>query len=123
MARNGVKGNPAQSARWRFVEDSLPYFSMAIEALENLDRGNRQVERCVTYLSQLALQEDSSTMHPTESSNSQLNPLSRTSTSALAPWQVPMEIDLNEFMLDTDLDLFARNFNINSYSYNTESTE
>ncbi|CAK7219252.1 hypothetical protein SCUCBS95973_003756 [Sporothrix curviconia] len=41
--------------RWEFVEDALPYFGMAIEALENLDRGNRVVERCVSYLSQLVL--------------------------------------------------------------------
>ncbi|CAK7204575.1 hypothetical protein SEUCBS139899_007333 [Sporothrix eucalyptigena] len=41
--------------RWEFVEAALPYFGMAIEALENLDRGNRVVERCVSYLSQLVL--------------------------------------------------------------------
>jgi hypothetical protein len=28
---------------------------MAIEALRNLDRGNRVVDRCVQYLSQLSL--------------------------------------------------------------------
>lgn len=27
--------------------------------------------------------------------------------------QVPMEIDLNEFMLDTDLDFFSRHFDLN----------
>lgn len=37
------------------MEASLPYFNMAIEALQNLDRGNRVVERCVSYLSQLTI--------------------------------------------------------------------
>ena len=33
----------------------------------------------------------------------------------IAPRQVPMEIDLNEFMLDTDLDFLNRNFDIGSH--------
>ena len=40
---------------WDFVEQSRPFFNMAIEALRNLDRGNRVVDRCVQYLSQLSL--------------------------------------------------------------------
>lgn len=30
----------------------------------------------------------------------------------MAPRQVPIGIDLNEFMLDTDLDFFSRDFDI-----------
>lgn len=33
------------------------------------------------------------------------------------PKQVPMEIDLNEFMLDTDLDFLNRHFDINAYPH------
>lgn len=55
IARSETQNDPKLSSRWEFVERSYPYFSMAIEALENLDRGNRVVERCVSYLSQLTL--------------------------------------------------------------------
>lgn len=43
-----------RASHWDFMEQALPYFQMAIEALENLDRGNRVIERCVSYLSQLS---------------------------------------------------------------------
>lgn len=42
------------SSRWDFLDSSSTYLSMAIEALNNLDRGNRVVERCVDYLSHLS---------------------------------------------------------------------
>ena len=32
---------------------------------------------------------------------------------AMPPRPVPWEVDLNEFMLDTDLDFFSRNFDLN----------
>lgn len=32
--------------------------------------------------------------------------------SSMAPRQVPIGIDLNEFMLDTDLDFFSRDFDV-----------
>lgn len=41
--------------QWKFLESSAIYLNMAIEALQNLDRGNRVVQRIVDYLSQLAL--------------------------------------------------------------------
>lgn len=40
---------------WAFAEQARPYLNMAIEALHNLDHGNRVIERCVQYLSQLSL--------------------------------------------------------------------
>ncbi|CAK7216114.1 hypothetical protein SBRCBS47491_002722 [Sporothrix bragantina] len=152
--------------RWEFVEAALPYFGMAIEALENLDRGNRVVERCVSYLSQLVLvpiNPSASVPFPGASAGSNngnaslapgagaqhfmMNGGSATSyphyygqpgqqsgnatahayppphhghvhphamamgsgTGVVMPRHpqqlLPMEIDLNEFMLDTDFDL------------------
>ena len=55
MAYDDCKNDPERILRWNFVEAPLPYFNMAIEALQNLDRGNRVVERCVSYLSQLTI--------------------------------------------------------------------
>ena len=55
VARNEIQNDPSRISRWEFVENALPYFSKAIEALEDLDRGNRVVERCCSYLSQLVL--------------------------------------------------------------------
>lgn len=49
-----TEGDGAPS-RWKFLESSAIYLNMAIEALQNLDRGNRVVQRIVDYLSQLAL--------------------------------------------------------------------
>ena len=53
VAQNDCKNNVDRVSRWKFVENAIPYFKMAIDALQNLDRGNRSVERCVSYLSQL----------------------------------------------------------------------
>ncbi|KAI0410908.1 fungal-specific transcription factor domain-containing protein [Xylaria grammica] len=39
---------------WGFTDVSLPYFNMAITALQGLDPGNPVVERCVNHLSHLA---------------------------------------------------------------------
>lgn len=55
IARNNVRSDVKRAAQWYFMEQALPYFKMAIEALENLDRGNRVIERCVSYLSQLSI--------------------------------------------------------------------
>uniref|UniRef100_A0A0B7KK36 Uncharacterized protein n=1 Tax=Bionectria ochroleuca TaxID=29856 RepID=A0A0B7KK36_BIOOC len=92
---------------------------MAIEALQNLDRGNRVVERCVSYLSQLSLAplspalasngdsyHDTGESLPNESASHGASV--RLPNSFMAPRQMPMEIDLSEFMLDTDLDFFNR---------------
>lgn len=55
VAHNDCKNDIDRLSRWKFVESALPYFNMAIDALQNLDRGNRSVERCVSYLSQLTI--------------------------------------------------------------------
>lgn len=55
VAHNDCKNDNDRLSRWKFVEFALPYFDMAIDALQNLDRGNRSVERCVSYLSQLTI--------------------------------------------------------------------
>lgn len=103
---------------------------MAIEALKNLDRGNRVVERCVSYLSQLSLAPLGSassglpshdysheTTHPGEANGSVGHgaPAVRVSNGFMAPRQMPMEIDLSEFMLDTDFDFFNRHMDVNQH--------
>ncbi|GAW23680.1 hypothetical protein ANO14919_132550 [Xylariales sp. No.14919] len=129
---------------WGFTDVSLPYFNMAITALQGLDPGNPVVERCVNHLSHLAgglggagkstgndsvgramLQpyrelgtayQDSSVEVSTEreqgaeqytaaSDHDQLNPRSTYQALGLPG----VEIDCDEFMLDTDFYLFADN--------------
>lgn len=151
VAHNDCKNDTDRLSRWKFVESALPYFNMAIDALQNLDRGNRSVERCVSYLSQLTIVPITPCERPvtfqttsnqekltqTEALNDELTTSysqhlltrngntpaivgapngssTRTMGSVMAPTrQVPMEIDLNEFMLDTDLDFFSRHFDLN----------
>ncbi|KAI6853580.1 hypothetical protein KC365_g15891 [Hortaea werneckii] len=130
VAHNDCKNDNDRLSRWKFVEIALPYFDMAIDALQNLDRGNRSVERCVSYLSQLtigpitSLNDESTTSYSqhllTRNGNTPAivsapnGPSTRTMGSVMDPTrQVPMEIDLNEFMLDTDLDFFSRHFDLN----------
>lgn len=43
------------SSQWSVVERSRPYLDIAAEALKRLDSGNRVIERCVEYLSQLSV--------------------------------------------------------------------
>lgn len=43
--------NPSQ---WSVVERSRPYLDLAAEALRHLDSGNRVIERCIEYLTQLS---------------------------------------------------------------------
>ncbi|VUC26112.1 unnamed protein product [Clonostachys rosea] len=129
VAHNDCNGHTQRFSRWKFVEKALPYFDMAIEALQNLDRGNRVVERCVSYLSQLSLaplNPASSSLasngdgyHNTEQSlpneSAGHGASVRLPTSFMAPRQMPMEIDLSEFMLDTDLDFFHRQMDMNHH--------
>ncbi|CAG9981191.1 unnamed protein product [Clonostachys byssicola] len=130
VAHDDCKTDTERFSRWKFVEKSLPYFNMAIEALQNLDRGNRVVERCVSYLSQLSLAPLGSassdlpshdysheTTHPGEANGSIGHgaPTVRVSNGFMAPRQMPMEIDLSEFMLDTDFDFFNRNMDVNQH--------
>ena len=146
VARGEVRDDQKHMSRWDFVERALPYFDMAIEALENLDRGNRVIKRCASYLSQLTLlpltdgeihtylgapsittlanlsldigQADESMALPdgqqshrgSQARSAQEQP--RLPGPGAAQRQVPMEIDLNEFMLDTDFDFLARHFDI-----------
>ncbi|KIW21196.1 hypothetical protein PV08_01776 [Exophiala spinifera] len=111
-------------SQWKFLESAAIYLDMAIEALQKLDRGNRVVQRVVDYLSQLALavlslsssNVDATTILPSASSydlftSSSSHPdlLSlRSSHQAIGQKEFPMENDLSEFTLDTDLDWFTR---------------
>lgn len=47
--------NVQEQPVWRFLNNPTMYLNMAIEALQNLDRGNRVVQRMVDYLSQLTI--------------------------------------------------------------------
>ena len=106
---------------------------MAIEALRNLDRGNRVVDRCVQYLLQVSL----ALARPGESVD-RLNCLAWTetdiaystdtmlnhgflnndpaasqmqSTDPLQQLQLlnmPMDMDLSEFMINTNVDILSR---------------
>lgn len=40
---------------WRMVKDCRPYLDLAADALRHLDSGNRVIERCVEYLTQLSM--------------------------------------------------------------------
>lgn len=55
---------------------------------------------------------DAPTIYEHQNTARQGEPMARTFNSSIAPRSVPMEIDLNEFMLDTDLDLFSRQFDL-----------
>lgn len=39
---------------WGMIPSARPYLDLAAEALQRLDSGNRVIERCVEYLSQLS---------------------------------------------------------------------
>ncbi|KAL2216905.1 fungal-specific transcription factor domain-containing protein [Thermoascus aurantiacus ATCC 26904] len=41
-------------SQWSVVERSRPYLDLAAEALRHLDSGNRVIERCIEYLTQLS---------------------------------------------------------------------
>ncbi|KIW29792.1 uncharacterized protein PV07_05580 [Cladophialophora immunda] len=116
-------------SQWKFLESSAIYLNMAIEALQNLDRGNRVVQRIVDYLSQLALAVLSMSSHNLDASSilpsaNSYDPFAsasnqqdlfpvRSSHQAIGQKELPMEIDLSEFTLDTDLDWFTRHFEPN----------
>lgn len=113
---------------------------MAIEALRNLDRGNRVVDRCVQYLSQLSLILTSGTCFFAPLFCF-LDQLSKTTTvyqsdgmlnygflnndfatseidsaslsQRLQPLnQLPMDMDLSEFMINTDMDFLGRYYDV-----------
>ncbi|KIX98660.1 uncharacterized protein Z520_05961 [Fonsecaea multimorphosa CBS 102226] len=121
---------PPPSSQWKFLESSAIYLNMAIEALQNLDRGNRVVQRIVDYLSQLALAVfslssrnlDANSILPSVNSydafasagnHPDLLPTTRSSHQTIGQKEFPMEIDLSEFTLDTDLDWFTRHLEPN----------
>ncbi|KAL1963182.1 hypothetical protein VTN77DRAFT_8615 [Rasamsonia byssochlamydoides] len=131
------KESPHNPALWDTVERSRPYLDLAVEALRRLDSGNRVIERCVEYLSQLSLALAALTSNgaPSLNNNSSMvgnfgngypptgivtPPISQTAAAAGAPLtnrnnqfplsQSPVGIDLGEFMIDSDLDFLGRLF-------------
>ncbi|KAJ5921542.1 transcriptional regulatory protein GAL4 [Penicillium verhagenii] len=107
--------NPEQ---WRIIESSRPYLDLAADALRHLDSGNRVIERCVEYLTQLSMVLKATT------SGEQTIP--RIPAGPHLPLPVPdmipphnadypmwSNVDLGEFMMDNDLDFLGRMFNFN----------
>ncbi|KKA20471.1 hypothetical protein T310_5522 [Rasamsonia emersonii CBS 393.64] len=124
-------------AAWETVERSRPYLDLAAEALRCLDSGNRVIERCVEYLSQLSLALAALTSNGTPSFNNNGGlvgnyangngypagmvspPIAQTAAASANmanrgnPFplsQSPVGIDLGEFMIDSDLDFLGRLF-------------
>lgn len=42
-------------SQWSIVDRARPYLDIAVDALKRLDSGNRVIERCVEYLSQISV--------------------------------------------------------------------
>ncbi|KAL6241621.1 hypothetical protein RBB50_011402 [Rhinocladiella similis] len=128
-----VKGSGTERVQtlpsWKYLDNAMTYVNMAVEALQNLDQGNRVVQGIVDYLSHLAmacsslLSNNPGTTHNVTNVN-QHDPHAATGNS-LRPQQAPqagasyrafsqqpevfnMESNLSGFMLDTDVDSFFR---------------
>ncbi|KAJ5127534.1 transcriptional regulatory protein GAL4 [Penicillium atrosanguineum] len=81
--------------QWSSVELCRPYLDLAAEALRRLDSGNRVIERCVEYLSQLSM----------------ILKAAKFASPQAANYPMWSNMDLGEFMMDNDLDLLGRLFN------------
>lgn len=126
---------------WTMATSSRPYLDLAAEALQHLDSGNRVIERCVEYLSQLSMVLRSNSAYsvrksgtfPTvaaltrhlalgnELSSNQTYP-SELASSMGANHDLWSNVDLGEFMIDDDLDLLGRLFN-SSHAQNAAMDE
>ncbi|KAK7887731.1 hypothetical protein LTR67_009634 [Exophiala xenobiotica] len=115
---------------WKFLDNATVYLNMAIEALQNLDRGNRVVQRITDYLSHLAValsgllpiniesnlnlgsitRYDPSGAASHTSQTQQVQGGTSYQTLAQQPEIFPSDTDLSEFMLDADLDFLFRQF-------------
>ncbi|KAL1866395.1 hypothetical protein Plec18167_009063 [Paecilomyces lecythidis] len=116
-------------SQWNVVERARPYLDIAVEALKRLDSGNRVIERCVEYLSQLSVVLVALTSNgPIPNTVANMYPpsygphLSSTPTSQNLSHmggrynftnQSPVGVDLGEFMIDSDLDFLGRLFDLN----------
>ncbi|KAJ5701552.1 transcriptional regulatory protein GAL4 [Penicillium malachiteum] len=104
--------NPDQ---WRFVESSRPYLDLAADALRHLDSGNRVIERCSEYLTQLSmiLRGTIPDERTTPSNPALQAPMSVPHLISPQNTEYPMwsNLDLGEFMMDNDLDFLGKMFN------------
>ncbi|UKZ96563.1 uncharacterized protein TrAFT101_011346 [Trichoderma asperellum] len=90
------------------VNHSRPYIENAIEALRRLDSGNRVIERCVEYLSQLSLILNAMDRNESNPSNSRiLNFPVEHSSDIFQSSGLESYMDLGEFMVDGDFDFLA----------------
>ncbi|KAH8122456.1 fungal-specific transcription factor domain-containing protein [Trichoderma asperelloides] len=90
------------------VNHSRPYIENAIEALRQLDSGNRVIERCVEYLAQLSLILNAMDRNESNPSNSGiLNFPVEYSSDIFQSSGLESYMDLGEFMVDGDIDFLA----------------
>ncbi|QKX55214.1 uncharacterized protein TRUGW13939_02306 [Talaromyces rugulosus] len=92
---------------WDMVDGSRVYIDKAIEALCQLDPGNRVIERCVEYLSKLAVILDAPTLDRTSFDAAVSNSLSESSDNLLSSDIAdPISyMDLGELMSSQDLEV------------------
>ncbi|KAH8689695.1 fungal-specific transcription factor domain-containing protein [Talaromyces proteolyticus] len=142
--------SPKNPTLWEPVERARPYLGLAVDALRRLDSGNRVIERCVEYLSQITMALTALTSNPPSTDIPTLNSLNNPNTTypsemlpssttisqapggPLAPFtdrsaqfplsQSPVGVDLGEFMIDSDLDFLGKLFyDINQSAGNINS--
>lgn len=121
---------------------SRPYLDLAAEALRRLDSGNRVIERCAEYLSQLSLILNTPShlhLHPNQppvtgtgsvagSGNGPGNNGNNNTSASYIPMapstdfptiqagdESPLlpNMDMGEFMMDCDLDFLGRVYSVN----------
>ncbi|CRG88732.1 Quinic acid utilization activator [Talaromyces islandicus] len=136
--------SPKNPALWEPVERSRPYLDLAVDALRRLDSGNHVIERCVEYLSQIALALAALDSNPTSGNSIPITTLTSNNTSAypdtivpssshMVPFntshhhqqfslsQSPVSVDLGEFMIDSDFDFLGKVFFDLSHSSNSNN--
>ncbi|KAJ9377612.1 transcriptional regulator family: Fungal Specific TF [Paecilomyces variotii] len=116
-------------SQWSVVDRARPYLDIAVDALKRLDSGNRVIERCVEYLSQISvvlmaltsngpIPNTSSGMYPPSyGPNLGATPTSQSMSNMPGRYnfnnQSPVGVDLGEFMIDSDLDFLGKLFDLN----------
>ncbi|KAJ5593949.1 uncharacterized protein N7459_000157 [Penicillium hispanicum] len=103
------KERECSSLAWSMVDGSRVYIDKAIEALCQLDAGNRVIGRCVEYLSQLAVILDAPTMDRTSFNAAISNSLSGYSDDFVSSNMADpfSSMDLGEFLSSQDLDMLS----------------